>query len=383
MHYVVPRSPTLWSSRIRDATAHAHDPRMHQTHNTRTHNRLAVVLAVGSTLVASVMGVGAGQPVGATPPGVNGRISFMRIDADGHWQIWTANPDLTASHQITNGDYDSGWAVWSPDGTRLAFHSPRDDSNHTDAISDIFVMDADGTDVTKLTHSVDWSETPTWSPTGDTIAFSSTNFADPSQQGIYVVRSDGTGMRRVTAPPTGTGRDYYLVSPRFSPDGRSLVYTSIRAGNEVPHGYRGEVTALYVVGVDGSDPHRITPWGITPGDADWSPDGQQIVFETITEHLGNGASVMVVNRDGGGLHALTRDAGITGIGRWESLQFEASFDPVWSPDGTQIMFSHDLKTVDGVQTGLQVISPDGTGQQWVSDLRHHEHQVDWGTAPLE
>ena len=142
------------------------------------------------------------------------------------------------------------------------------------------------------------------------------------------------------------------------------------------------MTALYVVGVDGSDPHRITPWGITPGDADWSPDGQQIVFETITQHLGNGASVMVVNRDGGGLHALTRDAGITGIGRWESLQFEASFDPVWSPDGTQIMFSHDLKTADGVQTGLQLISPDGTGQQWASDLRDHEHQVDWGTAPL-
>ena len=198
MHYVVPRSPTLWSSRIRDRDGTTRMIRgMHQTHNTRSHNRLAVVLAVASTLVASVIGVGAGQHVGATPPGVNGRISFMRSDADGHWQIWTANPDLTASRQITNGDYDSGWAVWSPDGTRLAFHSPRDDSNHTDAISDIFVMNADGTDVTKLTHSVDWSETPTWSPTGDTIAFSSTNFADPSQQGIYVVRSDGTGMRRV------------------------------------------------------------------------------------------------------------------------------------------------------------------------------------------
>ena len=99
-------------------------------------------------------------------------------------------------------------------------------------------------------------------------------------------------------PPTGTGARHHYVSPRFSPDGRSLVYTSIRAGKELPHGYRGEVTALYVVGVDGSDPHRITPWGITPGDADWSPDGQHIVFETLTEHLGNGASVMAVDPDG-------------------------------------------------------------------------------------
>jgi TolB protein len=368
---------------IPDATAHAHDPRMLQTHITRTHSRLAVVLVVATTVLASAIGVGPGQRVAATPPGINGRISFGRTDSDGHWQIWTANPDLTASQQITDGDYDSASAVWSPDGTRLAFHSPRDDSNHTDAISDIYVMNADGSDVTKLTHSLNWSETPAWSPTGDLIAFSSTNFADPAEQGIYVVRPDGTGMRRVTTPPTGTGRDYYLVSPRFSPDGRSLVYTSIRTGREVPHGLRGELTALYVVAVDGSDPYRITPWGITPGDADWSPDGRQIVFETITQHLGNGASVMVVNRDGTDLHALTKDAGITGIGRWESLRLEASFDPVWSPDGTQIMFSHGLKTSDGIQGGLQVISPDGTGQRWVSDIRDNEHQVDWGTAPLE
>lgn len=376
------RSSEPWSPQIHAETAHAHDPCMHSTRDTRTRNRLTVALAA-TTLVATAIGVGAGQGVWATTPGINGRISFMRTDADGHWQIWTANPDLTASHQITNGDYDSGWAVWSPDGTRLAFHSPRADSNHTDTISDIFVMNRDGTNVTKLTQSANWSETPTWSPTGDLIAFSSTNFADPAEQGIYVIRADGTGLRRVTAAPVGTARRYYDVSPRFSPDGRSILYGIWRAGKDVPGGYRGEVTALYVVGVDGSDPHRITPWGMTAGDADWSPDGQHIVFETFFEHLGNGPSVIMVNRDGGDLHALTQDAGLTGIGRWESLKFEASYDPVWSPDGTQIMFSHDLKTDEGFETGLQLISPDGSAQRWASDIRGSAHQVDWGTAPLE
>src|SRR6476659_9156646 len=134
---------------------------MHQTRFTRTHNRLTVLLAVATTLIASA-GLGAGQRVAATPPGINGRISFMRNDATGHWQIWTANPDLTASHQITDGDYDSGGAVGSPDGTRLAFNSTRADSDHTGVISDIFVMNADGTDVVKLTQSVNWSEGPAW-----------------------------------------------------------------------------------------------------------------------------------------------------------------------------------------------------------------------------
>ena len=47
------------------------------------------------------------------------------------------------------------------------------------------------------------------------------------------------------------------------------------------------------------------------------------------------------------------------------------------------MFTHDLKTSDGFEVGLQVISPGGTGQRWVSDLRGNEHQADWGIAPLQ
>ena len=149
---------------------------------------LRVVLAVATILAATAVCVGADQRVSATPPGVNGRISFMRFDADGHWQIWTANPDLTASHQITDGDYDSGWAVWSPDGTRLAFDSTRDDSNHTGAISDIFVMNADGTDVTKLTTFGELVRDANMVADRRPDRVQSATVPTPSEQGIYVVR---------------------------------------------------------------------------------------------------------------------------------------------------------------------------------------------------
>jgi Tol biopolymer transport system component len=335
---------------------------------------LSAALMISTTVIAA-------QPVSATPAGVNGRISFMRHDANGFWQVWTANPDLSASHQITAGAYDNGWPVWSPDGTRLAFNSTRDDTQGTGAISDIFVMNADGSDVTKLTNSIGWSQEPAWSPTGDLIGFQSDMGSWPDLQGVYVIHPDGTGLRRVTSLPVGTRRSYYHGGPRFSPDGRTLEYLAIRLGIDTPNGYVGELSALYVVGVDGSNPRRITPWGLKAGDADWSPDGKQLVFEANPPRLGGGSTLMVVDSDGRHLHALTHDSGITGVG--SSRRAEESLDPVWSPDGTKIMFSHVVSNNDGFEFGLRLISPKGTRQHWASEIRSTEHQADWGIAPLQ
>jgi Tol biopolymer transport system component len=342
--------------------------------------RRSAALALSAVLLLATGVIGA-QPVSATPPGVNGRISFQRHDANGYWQVWTANPDLTASHQITDGSYDSRGPVWSPDGTRLVFDSTRDDTGGTGAISDIFVMNADGSGVTKLTNSNGWSQEAAWSPTGDLIGFQSDMGSWPDLQGVYVIRPDGTGLRRVTSLPVGTRRSYYHAGPRFSPDGRSLEYMAIRLGRDTPEGYVGELSALYIVGVDGSNPHRITPWSLKAGDADWSPDGKHIVFEANPRRLGYASTVMIVDRDGHRLHALTHDAGIRGTG--PSWRIEESFDPVWSPDGTQIMLTHHVETSDGFQVGLQLISPQGRGQHWVSEMPNDEHQADWGIAPLQ
>ena len=90
---------------------------------------------------------------------------------------------------------------------------------------------------------------------------------------------------------------------------------------------------------------------------------------------------MIVDRDGRRLHALTHDAGLKGEG--PSLRIEESFDPVWSPDGTQIMLTHHVETSSGFQLGLQIVNPKGNGQHWVSETPGNEHQADWGVAPLQ
>src|SRR5215204_7320737 len=75
-------------------------------------------------------------------PGHNGRIAFMKQDADGFRQTWVANKDLSNRVKLTSESADSGWAVWKPGGAKLAFESNRADPDPTDrnAINDIFTM---------------------------------------------------------------------------------------------------------------------------------------------------------------------------------------------------------------------------------------------------
>lgn len=104
-------------------------------------------LTLGLALIAGALVAALASPLSrAEAPGKNGRIAYMVKDNKDHWQIWVANSDLTGPKRLTHGRYDSGWAVWSPDGKRLAFDSSRTDHTPNDSrhVNDVFVMNADG-----------------------------------------------------------------------------------------------------------------------------------------------------------------------------------------------------------------------------------------------
>ncbi len=174
----------------------------------------------------------------ATTTVFNGRLTFMRQNHGGFWQVWTSNPDLSAGLRLTGGAVDSGWPVWSPDASRIAFDSDRSDPDLSDDtfINDVFSMRADGTDVIKLTDSVGFSGDAAYSPDGRLIAFDANRGVTSGDPGwpsanpdlsIYVMNAaDGSGVRRITTAPAGTSD----TEPRFSPDGSALVFSRFRDG---------------------------------------------------------------------------------------------------------------------------------------------------------
>ena len=83
--------------------------------------------------------------------------------------------DPAGAKRLTHGRRDSGWAVWSPNGKRLAFDSNRTDHTPNDAkqVNDVFVMRPDGSGVKRLTDSKGVSGDAAWSPSGRLIAFDS------------------------------------------------------------------------------------------------------------------------------------------------------------------------------------------------------------------
>jgi len=311
-------------------------------------------------MVLFLVGVLALAPLAsATSPGKDGRIAFMRKDAAGHWQVWVASPRLTGAKRLTAGPADSGWPVWSPDGTTLAFDSSQTDPDPNDstAINDVFTMNSDGAGVTKLTDSVGASSDAAWSPDGSLIAFDADRGNHKKKQGIYVMDAGGGHIRRVTTLPANDAND---LAPRFSPDGTRLVFTRYRGTG------RAEKAALFTVRLDGTHLHQLTTFSIHAGDADWSPDGTRIVFEAYPNPAAYG-DIYFVNATGGRPVNLTRNpAGQAG-----------SADPVWSPDGRTILFL-DNRRVNGIgRTGLATIKADGSARQFISKQNLEEHQPDW------
>src|SRR5919109_2063642 len=189
--------------------------------------------------------------------------------------------------------------AWSPDGRRIAFVSLRSGSLK------IHVMNADGSRRRLLTPGPKWvtDSSPSWSPDGRWIAFSSTRIKDGNPE-LFKVRPDGSRVTRLTFTDTAGEVSPDDGFPDWSPDGRSIVFSSTRVSGQHD---------LWVLRSDGKGVRRLTrtprfdDWG-----ARWSRDGSRLVFYAVP--LNSRANdVYVVNADGSGLRRVTR--GMTPVWR--------------------------------------------------------------------
>jgi Tol biopolymer transport system component len=321
--------------------------------------------------VALLIGLGVVSSVGAEPPGRDGPIAFMERDPSGHWQVWTGTATLSAQRQLTHADADSGWPVWSPDGSQIAFDSNRADPNPNDkaTINDIYVMSADGSHVRKLTDSQGASADAAFSPDGTLIAFDADRGHGRQDDGIYVMKArNGSALRRITTLPAYAESD---AAPRFSPDGKHIAFTRYRVVDGA------ELSALMIVRANGTNLKRLTNWNLRVGDADWSPDGSRLTFETnYAKHGNHPADIYVIDATGAHLTNLTHNHGATGSGAHHRLEF--SSDPVWSPDAETILFLDGTVTTARERAGLATIQPNATDRHFILNNPDVEmHQPDW------
>ena len=331
----------------------------------------ALVLAV------AIIAVGA-APASATFPGPNGRIAFMGfVEGTKGFQIFTANPNGGDIRQLTSTPRtDSQLPDWSPDGQRIAVFSESHVGNQPVQIQ---VMNADGSDVTELTRGPGFHGFPAWSPDAASLAIASDWGDYPALRGIWIIPASAPGgvtqqeARRLTTLPAGSHVED--AEPQFSPDGSSIVFTRFKTLRK---------SAIHRVGIDGSGLRRLTPYSLNASDPDWSPDGRRIAFDSgdFEGRTGGGGDIYVMRADGGGRKRLTDfprvrqkccPPGFPGLAN----------NPVWSPSGTRIMFTHFLPPPKGSK--LVVMRPNGSGEHVVVGgrfgRRHSPNKVDWGIHP--
>jgi TolB protein len=285
--------------------------------------------------------------------------------------------------------------TWSPDGRQVAFVSDRDGQK------DIYVANADGSRVRRLTNTRVGERALAWSPDGRSIGFLPDQVPRPfvvdvaggpprlvvnfrtsaldwspdgtrlvlADEDLYTVNVDGSGLTQITFTTFGAETD-----PRWSPDGRRISY-------------RWEED-IYVVNADGTDPHLVMESHTNFGEGPrlfWSPDSAR-VYENLRSVRWDGTDlrdVDVADPEGSGLYAGadafnpdgTRLVFNLGIDMWtvgvdgaspervtDDSGVDADLLPAWSPDGASILYRiNEESREDGTFIrSIGVVAPDGS-----------------------
>ena len=277
---------------------------------------------------------------------LDGQHIAFSSDRDGDYDIYLMSADGSNLTQLTDDPAADTHPSWSPDGRRIAYVSL--DRRHLGEYThDLRAMNADGTnDVALIARSDDVLRSPVWSPNGQYIAFNEDNAGRIPQIAVFDLNSRSaetlTSLFKAENPLWSPDRQHIL----FEAIDRSKLYSSIPEQSDV-----------FVIDADGSTLANLTDddgWDRSPS---WSPDGRRIAFSSDR----NGEyDIYVMNANGSAVTQLTDAPG-------------RDFLPSWAPDGQRIAF---LSTRDG-DSGIYIMDSDGSNQTLLSDSPGNIGLLNW------
>ena len=266
--------------------------------------------------------------------------------------------------QITYGG-ENAEAYFAPDGRWLTFQSTRDGR----ACDQQYVMRSDGSGMQRVSDGTGKTTCGYFMDGGKRLLYASTHAVqaecpprpDPSRGYVWgldpfdIYTSDLDGKNRKALTKYGV----YTAEATVSPDGRSIVFTSLKDGD----------LDIYTMNIDGSNMRRLTTAPGYDGGAFFSPDGKRIVYrawhpagdslkayqDLLAQRLvrPNRMEIWTMNADGSDQRQITNLGG-------------ANFAPYYTPDGKRIIFSSNFKNPRSGNFDLYLINSDGTGLEQVT-----------------
>ncbi len=258
-----------------------------------------------------------------SPDGTKIAFIYAKDASEDVWEIYSADINGRNVKQLTHftkARIKKG-PVWSPSGRKIAFHADINDG------AQIFVMDADGENLTQLTELRGYNVEPHWSPDGSKIIFNSIPKDGKAQ--MFIINQDGSNVKQLYNPD---GQNWY---PRMTTQNEIIFTSDFNHENYYD---------IFIMNLDGSNIRQLTSVKAINWFPEYSPDEKKIVFHSNQDDpkLSDSGdyNLYMMNPDGTNLQQITDLAGQELHAKWHPLGNKVIFE--WHNERSMGLYTLDI-----------------------------------------